>query len=161
MANDIQIPRRLRTLPSWLLSQASLRAHALLTQGLGNAGARGHHYRLLAALDDLGPASQAVLGRATGLDRSDVTVAVSELVQSGAITRTPSVSDRRSHTISLTAAGRQWLDELDETMAAVQAQLLAPLTKSERRQLTRLLARIQPSRPQALTRPSDAETPSR
>jgi MarR family transcriptional regulator, lower aerobic nicotinate degradation pathway regulator len=42
----------------------------------GGDGLRGYHYRLLAGLDEWGPASQAALGRGTGIDRSDITAAL-------------------------------------------------------------------------------------
>src|SRR5439155_6753872 len=45
------------------LSEASLHAHRLLTAAFASAGSRGYHYRLLAALREYGPASQARLGR--------------------------------------------------------------------------------------------------
>ncbi len=43
-------PALLATKPTWLISQVSAQAHRLLTQALAAAGARGYHYRLLAAL---------------------------------------------------------------------------------------------------------------
>lgn len=155
------VPRRLRELPSWLLSQAGLRSHALLTEALTSAGARGYHYRLLAALADLGPTSQATLGRATGLDRSDVTAVIGDLVERGAVTLSRSNSDRRSHTVGLTTGGRRWLDELDQIVAAVQTQLLAPLSDSERRDLVRLLSRIQPPPPSPPSRTRSAHARAR
>src|SRR6187200_955239 len=70
-------PDRLRLRPTWLLGQAAARASALLAAGFAQhgEGLRGYHYRLLAALDQSGPSSQADLGRDTGIDRSDVTAA--------------------------------------------------------------------------------------
>ena len=43
-------PAMLMGKPSWLISEVSRLAHPLLTGKLGTAGARGDHYRLLAAL---------------------------------------------------------------------------------------------------------------
>src|ERR1700761_6100770 len=74
-------PERMRDRPTWLISRAYARANGLLQDGFARdgGGLRGYHYRLLAALDEWGPASQADLGRGTGIDRSDVTAALSEL----------------------------------------------------------------------------------
>src|SRR5215831_17803594 len=69
-------PAMLMAKPSWLISEVSRLAHPLLTGQLASAGSRGYHYRLLAALAEFGPASQASLGRRTGMDRSDVAAAV-------------------------------------------------------------------------------------
>ena len=62
-------PAMLTQKPSWLVSEVSRVAHRLLTGKLATAGSRGYHYRLLAALQEFGPASQAKLGRRTGMDR--------------------------------------------------------------------------------------------
>jgi DNA-binding MarR family transcriptional regulator len=135
-------PSRLLSKPTWLISQVSVHAHRLLTEALAGAGARGYHYRLLAALDEFGPASQATLGRRTEMDRSDVVAALNELAAQGLLERTPDPDDRRRNVITITPAGRARLEELDDLLAAVQDQLLMPLSRRERRVLADLLARV-------------------
>ena len=88
-------PSRLLSKPTWLIGQVSVHAHRLLTEALAGAGARGYHYRLLAALDEFGPASQATLGRRTEMDRSDVVAALNELAAQGFVERTADPDDRR------------------------------------------------------------------
>jgi len=128
--------------PSWLISEVSRLAHPLLTAKLATAGSRGYHYRLLAALAEFGPASQASLGRHTGVDRSDVAAAVHELVTRGLARRALDPADRRRNVISITPAGTAHLQRLDKLLAGVQDELLAPLSPAERQQLTGLLNRI-------------------
>jgi MarR family transcriptional regulator, lower aerobic nicotinate degradation pathway regulator len=128
--------------PTWLISEVSRLAHPLLTGRLATAGSRGYHYRLLAALAEFGPASQAGLGRRTGMDRSDVAAAVTELVGRGLADRTPDPADRRRNVISITPAGTAHLRRLDELLADVQDELLGPLSPAERKQLILLLNRI-------------------
>jgi DNA-binding MarR family transcriptional regulator len=128
--------------PSWLIGEISRLAHPLLTSKLATAGSRGYHYRLLAALHEFGPASQASLGRRTGMDRSDVAAAVTELVGRGLAGRTPDPADRRRNVISITPAGTAHLRRLDELLANVQDELLGPLSPAERKQLILLLNRI-------------------
>ena len=135
-------PARLMAKPSWLISEVSRLAHPLLTGTLATAGSRGYHYRLLAALAEFGPASQASLGRHAGMDRSDVAVAVNELTARGLAERAPDPADRRRNVISITPAGTAHLRRLDELLAGVQDELLAPLSPAERQQLIRLLNRI-------------------
>lgn len=142
---DESTAARLSALPTWLLGRAAARSHQVLTTALSHAGARGYHYRVLAALDESGPASQAELGNMTGLDRSDVHAAVGELVDRGAVTRTADPGDRRRNQIALTRSGRHLLRTLDEVVDDVQQQVLAPLSTSERSTLINLLARITPS----------------
>ncbi|TDD91740.1 MarR family transcriptional regulator [Actinomadura rubrisoli] len=128
--------------PSWLINVASAHSHRLVSDGFAAAGARGYHYRLLAALDEYGPASQAALGRHTGIDRSDVVAALNELTGTGYADRSPDPSDRRRNIITLTPAGSRHLERLDQVLTGIQDRLLAPLSATERAQLTDLLARI-------------------
>ena len=135
-------PARLMEKPSWLISEVSLLAHRLLTEKLATVGSRGYHYRLLAALQEFGPASQAMLGRRTAMDRSDVVAAVNELADRGLADRSPDPADRRRNVITITPAGTAYLRRLEKLLAEIQDELLAPLSPADRRQLTRLLTRI-------------------
>jgi DNA-binding MarR family transcriptional regulator len=137
-----QMPSRLMTKQSWLLSQTSVHAHRLLSQALAATGSSGYHYRLLAALEEFGPASQAALGRRTSIDRSDVVAALNDLAERGLVKRSPDPADRRRNVITITPAGTEQLRLLDGVLAGVQDQLLAPLSATERTQLTRLLTRV-------------------
>src|SRR6201993_1149309 len=47
---------RILEMPSWLIGRASAHSHRLLVEGFAAAGARGYHHRLLAALEEFGPA---------------------------------------------------------------------------------------------------------
>ena len=69
MNADARQPARVRNEASWLINMVSAHSHRLVGDGFAAAGARGYHYRLLAALDEYGPSSQAALGRHTGIDR--------------------------------------------------------------------------------------------
>ena len=135
-------PAALTQKPTWLISEVSRVAHRLLTDKLATAGSRGYDYRLLAALEEFGPASQASLGRRTAMDRSDVAAAVSELVGRGLAGRAPDPADRRRNVISITPAGTAHLRRLEELLADVQDELLTPLSPAERQQLIGLLSRI-------------------
>jgi len=135
-------PARLRALPSWLLNQAALAANRVVAEGLAEAGTRRHHYSLLAALDDIGPASQAELGRRTMIDRSDMVAAVNELADQGYVERTPDPADRRRNVVTLTPAGRRRLRQLDRLLAKVQDDVLASLPAEDRTRLVALLARL-------------------
>ena len=136
--------RRMRERPTWLISRAYLRATGLLQEGFAAEGdrLRGYHYRLLAALEEFGPASQAALGRGTGIDRSDVTAALVELEERGLVQRSVNPADRRRNVVSITPAGARRLEELDTVVDAIQERLLAPLSEEERRQFVTLIGRI-------------------
>lgn len=141
-SGDDATPTLLAAKPTWLLTQVSAHAHRLVAERLGQAGARGYHYRLLAALAEFGPASQAALGRRAEMDRSDVTATVTELAASSLVNRAADAADRRRNMVTLTAAGRARLRQLDEVLGGVQDELLAPLSARERAELAGLLGRV-------------------
>ena len=127
--------------PTWLISRAYARSTGLLNAGFeshGN-GLRGYHYRLLAALDEWGPASQADLGRNTGIDRSDVTAALAELETRGLIERTVDPEHKRRNIVTLTPEGVEQLSDLDAAVDAIQDELLAPLTAAQRHRFVALI----------------------
>lgn len=134
--------KRVSGRPTWLLSRANIRSQALLTDGFASEGVRGYHFRLLAALDEFGPASQADLGRQAGIDRSDVVTTLNDLVAHGLAQREPDPVDRRRNVITLTKRGAAALERIDAVLDDVQDALLAPLTPHERTTLVRLLAKL-------------------
>jgi DNA-binding MarR family transcriptional regulator len=136
------MPSRIAELPTWLISRTYAYSHRLLTEGFASAGVRSYHYRLLAALEEFGPASQAALGRRISIDRSDVVAALNELAGRGLIERSPDPDDRRRNVVTITPAGTEQLRALDGILAGVQEQLLAPLSDAERTQLVQLLLRL-------------------
>ena len=133
---------RISQRPTWLLSRANARAQALLHEAFAAEGVRGYHVRLLAALDEHGPASQADLGRSTGIDRSDVVATLDDLVGWRLARRDPDPADRRRNIVTITAAGTRRLERLDRVLDGVQEAVLSPLTVTERRTLVRLLTKL-------------------
>ena len=135
-------PRRIADRPTWLLSRANARAHSLLTDAFAAQGVRGYHFRLLAALDQYGPASQADLGRHTGIDRSDVAATMNDLLANGLVQREPDPVDRRRNVVTITKRGAGALERLDSVVDDVQNAVLAQLTANERKTLVRLLGKL-------------------
>lgn len=134
--------RRISAQPTWLLSRANLRAQQILHDAFAREGVRGYHFRLLAALEEFGPASQADLGRRTGIDRSDIVAAVNDLVADRLMSREPDPDDRRRNVIAITVRGAETLERLDAVLATVQDAVLQPLSERERATLVRLLAKL-------------------
>jgi MarR family transcriptional regulator, lower aerobic nicotinate degradation pathway regulator len=135
-------PASWKSLPSWLLTQTANHAHRLVADGFSSVRARGYHYRLLATLEEFGPASQAALGRRSGIHVSDMVATINELADRNLVERAPDPSDRRRNIISLTAAGKRQLRRLEKQLAECQDELLAPLSPEERQRLTELLSRL-------------------
>lgn len=138
------LPERLASKPTFLMNQLATHAHRIASDGFDRAGARAYHYRVLSALAEFGPLSQADLGRMVNMDRSDVAIAVDELAGAGRVERRSDPADRRRRIVHITAAGRRHLARLDRELSAAQDEFLAPLDARARRAfhaaLTTLLA---------------------
>ncbi len=134
--------RRVAGQPTWLISRAHARAQRLLFDAFAAHGARGYQFRILAALEQHGPSSQADLGRATGIDRSDVVTTLDELVGDDYARRDPDPRDRRRNVVSITPAGKTRLERLDDVLGQVQQEVLAPLTPSERARFLLLVEKL-------------------
>ena len=93
-------------------------------------------------LEEFGPASQASLGRRTGLDRSDVAAAVNELTGQKLAERAADQTDHRRNVITITAKGSAHLQRLNALLAGTQDELLAPLSPGERQALVGMLTRL-------------------
>lgn len=119
-----------------------MQADRLVAAGLAAAGARKWHYAVLAALDEFGPASQALLSRRSRIYRSDLVAVLNELSDQGHIERITDTRDQRRNVITLTARGSKHLQRLDLLVTQVQDDLLAALLPDERVQLNALLARV-------------------
>ena len=76
------------------------------------------------------------------MDRSDVVASLNELEEQGFVERSPDPSDGRRNVIRATRAGQRRLAALETILTEVNDEFLAPLSQAERRQLTRLLARL-------------------
>jgi len=132
-------PERLASKPSYLTTQLARHVQRMVSEAFEETGARGYHYRLLATLDEVGPTSQAELGRRADMDRSDVVAAVNELVAAGQVGRAPDPADARRNVISLTPAGRRQLQRLDRALERTQDRFLAPLTGRDRERYAALV----------------------
>jgi DNA-binding MarR family transcriptional regulator len=132
-------PDRLASKPSFLTTQLARHVQRMVSEAFAEVGARGYHYRLLATLDEVGPTSQAELGRRGDVDRSDVVAALNELEGAGQVQRTPDPTDARRNVISLTAAGRRQLRRLDRVLDRTQQRFLEPLGAPDRERYTALV----------------------
>lgn len=140
-SSTTRTPARLKGRATWLVSRAHARSLGLLNAGFeaGGDGLRGYHYRLLAALEEWGPASQAEVGRSTGIDRSDVTAALTELEARGLVVRSVDPANKRRKIVTITDDGVARLLELDQVIDGIQSEFLAPLTAAQRRDFLALM----------------------
>jgi MarR family transcriptional regulator, lower aerobic nicotinate degradation pathway regulator len=143
----VRAPARLRGLASWQASKAATLGARLFARRMP-LGARAE-FAVLAALEEYGALSQADIGRRLGLDRNDVNGVLGRLESHQRVDRQADPANRRRNIVTLTAAGRRHLAELQRHADAVQDELLAGLDPVERQQLQALLAKLLDShRPQ-------------
>ncbi|GES28985.1 MarR family winged helix-turn-helix transcriptional regulator [Streptomyces angustmyceticus] len=142
MADTPYAPSRIRALPSWLLGRAAARGHRLVADALAAEGMRMMHHAVLSAVGELGPVSQAELGRTLRIDPKDMVAIVNDLQRDGLVTRTPDPRDRRKNAVEISADGRRRLRRTQQLGDEANAELTADLTPAEREQLVALLTRI-------------------
>lgn len=133
----------MESLPTWILSSAATRSHRRLHQALAAEGFTGYQYRCVATLAATAESlSQADLGRATALDRGDITNTVRALEERGLVARSQDPDHGRKLLVSLTPAGHQVSGRLGTVMANIQSDVFGRLTSSELSTLVALLGRV-------------------
>jgi MarR family transcriptional regulator, lower aerobic nicotinate degradation pathway regulator len=136
------VTRGLPTQLGLLLRQAHQRARKGFNDALEPLGLEGRHFGVLMTLSRLGPATQARLIVELNSDKSAMLRTVDDLEQRGLVQRRPVPDDRRSHTVELTAKGRQQTAAAGDVAERVGEQVFAGLTAAEQRTLRDLLARF-------------------
>lgn len=141
-ASSSHTPARLRGRATWLTSKAYARSSGLINAAFEaeGGGLRSYHYRLLAAVEEWGPASQAELGRSTGIDRSDVTAALTELESRKLVKRAVDPANKRRKIVTITAQGTKHLLKLDKVVDRAQDKFLSPLSAVQRREFVTLMS---------------------
>jgi len=99
-------------------------------------------FAVLARLDELGPQSQNLLGRATAMDAATIKGVVDRLARQGLIETSADPEDRRRLTVGLTTGGTDLFRATRAMALTVSDQTLQPLNLDERTQLLALLARL-------------------
>ena len=99
-------------------------------------------FAAIAKAFDLGPVSQAELGRATAMDAATIKGVIDRLEARGLVRTAPCGDDRRRVLVRLTAEGARLFADVAARAAEISAETLAPLTPGERASLLRLLRKV-------------------
>lgn len=99
-------------------------------------------FAAIAKAFELGPASQAELGRATAMDAATIKGVTDRLEARGLVETAPCRDDRRRVLVRLTGKGTGVFAAVARRAAEVTAETLAPLTAAERASLLRLLGKL-------------------
>ncbi|WP_112238170.1 MarR family winged helix-turn-helix transcriptional regulator [Kribbella monticola] len=99
-------------------------------------------YSVLTRLADQPMETQQALAKSIGYDKSRLIALLDDLEADGLLTRQPDPSDRRARTVTLTPTGKSRLRAAKADIRAMEEDLLAPLTPTERRHLLTALPRL-------------------
>jgi len=113
-----------------------------LGRSLAESGLGWAEYAALHHLDAQGPVAQRELAAALRIQPSNIVALLDDLQRGGLIDRSPDPADRRRHRVELTPRGLAVLARATKAARAAEADLLAPLTGGERRQLHSYLVRL-------------------
>ncbi|BBY18676.1 MarR family winged helix-turn-helix transcriptional regulator [Mycolicibacterium litorale] len=109
---------------------------------LGDRGVSTPRSKLLAEIDRLQPVRSAEVARAVGITQATASTLVDALVREGLVTRAPDENDRRAVRLTTTKAGRQQARSWRADYTAAAHEMLACLSRDEKKQLTALLNKI-------------------
>lgn len=112
--------------PGYLLRRAQQVHASCWAQAVPNV--TGPQYAVLASVKQLETATQAEIGALAGLDSSSAMDVVERLCRKGWVAKEPDTRDRRAQLVRLTEPADIALRLLHDPVAAVQEQLLAPLS---------------------------------
>ena len=146
---DQEARQRLTADPGFLLSRVGTAARTGFQEVLAGWGVRPLQYLILLFLDSGDGVSQQELCAATGVDSGNMVELLDGLEARELAQRTRDPRDRRRHVVTITPRGRSTLEELRQAVNDYTTGFLSPLTGAEREQLTRSLAKLYPTIPEA------------
>jgi DNA-binding MarR family transcriptional regulator len=138
---DLPIVRPAEHLSAPLLVHLARRMQTEADVELAAFGLRARHVIALTLLRDLGEQNQSDLPETLRMDPTNVVALLNELEADDLVQRRRSPQDRRRHTVSLTAAGKARLKEIEDLLTGVEQRVLDPLTPKEQQTLYALLSR--------------------
>jgi DNA-binding MarR family transcriptional regulator len=107
-----------------------------------------------------GPRTPAELADAAGVTRATMTGLIDTLERDGFVKREPDPDDRRMMSVRLTAKGERFLNDFLPGHFKVIAEVMSPLSETERKTLVRLLGKLQQHiatlRPETTAQPASA-----
>jgi DNA-binding MarR family transcriptional regulator len=106
-------------------------------------GLRVPEWRVMAVLGRFGPLTASQASDRTAMDKVTVSRAVSRLIEQKLVRRAPDHADRRRSILKLTPKGVRTHRDIVPIAQARETELTEALTPNERRNLDKLLAKLQ------------------
>jgi DNA-binding MarR family transcriptional regulator len=149
------LPQELVSSPVFLLGRLGFEIKRRAIEELEAAGSSMYHYSVLALLGEGACSAQAAIADVLKLDRSQLVGRRAELAPPGWIARRRDPSDRRRHTVTLTAEGSKQLARLREIVRRIEDDFLSPLEPESRDALYGLLLQVARHHDARFSRPTE------
>jgi MarR family transcriptional regulator, lower aerobic nicotinate degradation pathway regulator len=130
---------RMRRTPGHLLRRAHQQATAMFVAACSEYDLTTVQYAALTAIDQYPGVDATRLSGLISLDRSTIGGVMDRLESRALLSRVPDKQDRRIKLLYLTPLGKSILDEAEDRVLEVTAQILDPLSVKDRATLLRLL----------------------
>ena len=116
-------------------------SHTRTAEALEPLGLTTATFGVLNVLSARKRAIQQEIGAAMGIDPSTMVSLIDELESAGLVKRQPRPTDRRAREVVITPKGRRVLERGRQMASEVEDEVLRGLSRSERRELLKLLRR--------------------
>ena len=144
---------RLPELIGYMLRRAQMVAFQDFFRAFAAADIRPAQYSVLTVIGHNPGLTQSRVSAALGIKRTNFVALLDSLESRGLAERRPAASDRRSHALHLTPAGRDLMRELDGLVDGLEQRLVARIGQDGRAQLLGLLHRLTDEVAEAPARP--------
>jgi len=125
------------------LQEVARRGRTHYARHLLKTGLYAGQERIIEALASVETMTPGALARTLGVRPPTITKTISRLEEQGFVARAASASDGRQVTVMLTEAGHDVLGAMKKAVAKAEKQALKGLKKKERKQLEKILAKIE------------------
>ena len=134
--------RLLNASVGYMLRRAQLAVSADFGETLAEIRLRPGQFAVLTVLDRNPGVTQSEVSAALSIQRANFVSIIDNLERRGLAKRTSSATDRRSNSLTLTAAGRRMLERASDLQRAHETRIVHRLGPGGRDHLLRLLERL-------------------